>query len=79
MTVSFVYIFLAKGKKIARYQINGREHIWVQQFKGWITLAFLTFKGLALYRENNCLNARTKWRKQMANLLRILSRTINGK
>ena len=25
-------------------------------------MAFVTFKGLALYRENNCLNARTKWR-----------------
>ena len=25
-------------------------------------MAFVTFKGLALYGENNCLNARAKWR-----------------
>ena len=28
-------------------------------------LGFVTFKGLALYREKNCLNAQAKWRKHV--------------
>ncbi len=31
--------------------------------KSIVIRAFVTFKELALYRENNCLNARAKWFK----------------